>query len=167
MKWALLAVSGYFLLKWYQEQQAASSATTTTTTPATGDTTTATTGVATTAATTTATTTTTTATTTAGGGITRPYAALSNEDVAAKAATGSDAEAIVESNYRGLTLNHHEWNYYRALTLGTQPDPESWAPGSTSDRVSVSTYLAARASAGMGGLGLITRVVSPHLRWLM
>jgi hypothetical protein len=90
----------------------------------------------------------------------RGVAAMDNSNVAALATNG-DATAVAESDRRGLVYDHHQWNYFRALASGEQPDPELWAPGATGAVVSVSQYLAARAAVGMSGLG-----GNPALMWV-
>ncbi len=74
---------------------------------------------------------------------------MTDHDVLVRAAAG-DEEYIQESSRRNLVLSHHQWNWYRALTKGDQPDPELWAPGSTGELVSAVQYFAMRSSTGLG-----------------
>lgn len=86
-------------------------------------------------------------------------AGMTNDQIAAFASQGNQ-DAVTLANSRGLRYNHHQWNYFRALALGEQPDPELWAPGHTTEAVTATAYLAARAAVGMAGMGWM-----PVLPW--
>jgi len=88
--------------------------------------------------------------------------------VAVSGAAGSDL-AIAESVRRNQRYDFHQWNYFRALTLGEQPDPASYYGGNAGDRVTAAEYMLVRKTAlvtgivqGMTGLG---RHGGPILPW--
>lgn len=91
--------------------------------------------------------------------------------VAVSGAGGSDL-AVAESARRGQRYDFHQWNYFRALTLGEQPDPSTYYGGNASDLVTAAEYMLVRrvalatgfvqAAQGMTGLG---RRGGPILPW--
>lgn len=92
---------------------------------------------------------------------------MDNDAVSSLAAQGN-ANAVTEANRRGITHNWDQWNWYRALTQGAQPDPLSFLTGSRTDNVPVSAYLAARHAAGLSGMGELGELgfIHPALMWM-
>lgn len=143
LKWILLAVGGYFLYDWYTSSQAAGQgvAPVPQPEPAAHPFTPAPVPVSAPPA---------QAPPPPSGNVS-VLAGMSNDQIAAFAAQGNQ-DAVTLANSRGLRYTHHQWNYFRSLALGEQPDPELWAPGQSNEAVTVSQYLALRAAAGMSGI---------------
>jgi hypothetical protein len=152
IKWILLAVGGWFLYDWYSKSQAATPVASPAAPPV---------GVGPAQSFIPAQAPAPPAAAPPSGNVSL-LAGMTNEQVAAFAAQGN-ADAVAESDRRGLRYNHHQWNWFRQQATGiTQPDPELWAPGHTTDLVTASEYLSLRQVAGMGGLG---RWGGPILPW--
>lgn len=77
-----------------------------------------------------------------------------DETLAGEAARSGEANAVAAANARGLKYNHHQWNFFlQQVVAQPQPDPELWAPGKTTEVVTVDQYRSMRLAAGMAGLG--------------
>lgn len=90
-----------------------------------------------------------------------------SDEGTAIAAAAFNQDAVTESVRRGQKYNFHQWNYFREITKGVQPEPGSYFGGDPNTRVTAAEYMLVRATAvatgvvqGMTGLGW-----APTLPW--
>jgi hypothetical protein len=130
MKWLLLALGGYVLYEYLYGSP-------TVTTSAQGGTT-----VATTVPTSTGGTTVTT---------TPPKVGTGGTGSVAPKVTGVSAQSLQIAAGKNTMLTADQWNYYYSQISGQHQTADLFATGSRGQTIDVNTYLARRATAGLGG----------------